>query len=526
MRASVWHSKPSGAGTKHHCASEQPVAANFSSPPTAPRKLQKKNTPASAWAGCPDGRRATGHIDQMSRDPSRRPPTPYAPLLQDIAAFRADSPCPFPLPAFVACLRTARRGAAAGPSGATNEHLRILLDDEGDTQLLHCAACRLAHADLPPPVLAALRIGRMTALQKPNSRGIRALVVGDVLRRLVGRRWLRVLRAATELDPRATVLSVDAVGAFDYVSREAMLSALLRHPDLRPLVPFARQFYSTPSSYTWTDDSGCSHVIAQGEGGEQGDPLMPALYALAQQPALCEVQAQLRNGKAIFAFLDDTYVVANPDRVRTLYDAFRAALWRHARVELNRGKTRVWNTAGKEPPGIADVQGDSDAVVWTGDWSLRPDKQGLLVLGTPLGNDAFVQRQLELKRAEHDKLLTRIPAVEDLQAAWCLSALLGFADAELPEASARSARLPLQCGGREQNSRLRVGCGLWRTVAREWGDECRINGELSSVPKGQAIAHDLNPHGVADRNINVHVSETNIARDSSAGLAGEGVLEW
>ena len=177
------------------------------------------------------------------------------------------------------------------------------------------------------------------------------------------------------------------------------------------------------------------------------------------------------------------YVVARPDRVRPLYDAFRAALWRHARVELNRGKARVWNAAGEEPPGIADMQGDSDAVVWTGDWSLRPDQQGLLVLGIPLGSDAFVQRQLELKRAEHDRLLTRIPAVEDLQAAWlllrfcacpranyllrvlppaatlpfaeahdaavdrCLFARLGFADAPLPELSTRSARLPLQCGG-------------------------------------------------------------------------------
>ena len=84
------------------------------------------------------------------------------------------------------------------------------------------------------------------------------------------------------------------------------------------------------------------------------------------------------------------------------------------------------------------------------------------------------------------------------------------------------------CRAGKRNSRLRVGCGLWRAVAREWGDECRINGELSSVPEGQAIAHDLNPPGVADRNINVHVSDTNIARDSSAGFAadaGEGVLE-
>ena len=36
----------------------------------------------------------------------------------------------------------------------------------------------------------------------------------------------RLLRAAAEADPRATNLSVDAVGAFDYVSRQATLSAL------------------------------------------------------------------------------------------------------------------------------------------------------------------------------------------------------------------------------------------------------------------------------------------------------------
>ena len=69
----------------------------------------------------------------------------------------------------IACLRSEMRGVPAGPSGATNEHLHILLDDEGDTQLLHRAACRLARADLPPPFLAVLRVGRITALQKPTT---------------------------------------------------------------------------------------------------------------------------------------------------------------------------------------------------------------------------------------------------------------------------------------------------------------------------------------------------------------------
>ena len=41
-------------------------------------------------------------------------------------------------------------------------------------------------AQVPDDVLAAVRVGRVVALQKPNGR-VRAVVVGDVLRRLVGR---------------------------------------------------------------------------------------------------------------------------------------------------------------------------------------------------------------------------------------------------------------------------------------------------------------------------------------------------
>ena len=81
------------------------------------------------------------------RDPARRPAETHGPMSPDIAAFQPGEPCPFPLHPFLTCLRTARRGAAAGPSGATNEHLRTLLDHEEDSQLLHGAAERLAHAD-------------------------------------------------------------------------------------------------------------------------------------------------------------------------------------------------------------------------------------------------------------------------------------------------------------------------------------------------------------------------------------------
>ena len=41
----------------------------------------------------------------------------------------------------------------------------------------------------------------------------------------------RVLRAAAEVDARAKIFSVDAVGAFDHASREAMLGALPARPE-------------------------------------------------------------------------------------------------------------------------------------------------------------------------------------------------------------------------------------------------------------------------------------------------------
>ena len=104
---------------------------------------------------------------------------------------------------------------------------------------------------------------------------VRALAVGDVLRRLVGRVLAQhfaphfqphqygLSTAATEACPRATVLSVDAVGAFDHVSRGSILDALHSRRELQPLLPYARQFYAAPSVYSWFDDDGRAHEVCQ-----------------------------------------------------------------------------------------------------------------------------------------------------------------------------------------------------------------------------------------------------------------------
>ena len=105
-------------------------------------------------------------------------------------------------------------------------------------------------------------------------------------------------------------------------------------------------FYGSRSQYLWTDQHGDAHVVEQAEGGEQGDPLMPALFALGQHRALQEVQAHLLPGEHLFAFLDDIYVVSAPARSREVFELVRSASQGHCGIGVNMGKTKVWNAAG------------------------------------------------------------------------------------------------------------------------------------------------------------------------------------
>ena len=73
------------------------------------------------------------------------------------------------------------------------------------------------------------------------------------------------------------------------------------------------------------------HEILQGEGGEQGDPLMSLLFSLGQHRALLAVNARLIEGESLFAFLDDLYVLCSPERVGEVHKVIQQELW--SRVE-------------------------------------------------------------------------------------------------------------------------------------------------------------------------------------------------
>ena len=68
----------------------------------------------------------------------------------------------------------------------TVEHLQRLLDHPKDYQLFFQVAERLARGQVPEEIQAAIRMGRLTALREADG-GVRGIVAGDVVRRLVAR---------------------------------------------------------------------------------------------------------------------------------------------------------------------------------------------------------------------------------------------------------------------------------------------------------------------------------------------------
>ena len=133
---------------------------------------------------------------------------------------------------------------------------------------------------------------------------------------------------------------------------------------------------------------------------------MPLLFSIGIQGALEEVGRSLKPGQHLSAFLDDIYLLCEPDRVKPLYNIPGEALFRVAGIHLHEGKTRVWNRGGIAPGQVEELGPAARSC------------DGIKVLGTPLGTAQFVSPLMEERIAEERKLWEAIPNVPDLQCAW------------------------------------------------------------------------------------------------------------
>ena len=171
--------------------------------------------------------------------------------------------------------------------------------------------------------------------------------------------------------------------------------------------PFVRHLYGRPSTHLW-EEMGEVDEIAQGEGGEQGDPWMPILFSLGQHAALGQMPGCKTARGSSHILTTSTWFVRHVES------------WN---IRIHHGKTQLWNRGGSQPAGVAELTlagrlVEPDAVVWKSDPELSLSQGGLRVLG--LHRPLCIVDQLVSKSVEHELLFQRIPTVKDLQAAWLL----------------------------------------------------------------------------------------------------------
>ena len=58
------------------------------------------------------------------------------------------------------------------------------------------------------------------------------------------------------------------------------------------------------------------------------------------------LQLRLTPQERLFALIDDIHVVCSPDRVLPIFQALEFELWVHSRIQIQRGKTQLWNKGG------------------------------------------------------------------------------------------------------------------------------------------------------------------------------------
>ena len=113
----------------------------------------------------------------------------------------------------------------------TVEHLQHLLDHPKDLRLFFQVAVRLERGQVPEsPWVVAGDGGRCPQIGWAQA-GCECIS--------------HVLQALTELNPNATILSVDGMSAYDMMSRKAMLQGLSNVEGGRGALPFVSMFYGT-----------------------------------------------------------------------------------------------------------------------------------------------------------------------------------------------------------------------------------------------------------------------------------------
>ena len=139
--------------------------------------------------------------------------------------------------------------------------------------------------------------------------------------------------------------------------REAMLNGLRSVDGGNAALPFVLQLNGNPSSHLWDHDNGTNEIL-QGEGGEQGDPLMPMLYSF-HNTLLCALCNRDFGLKSVFLHFLMTFTLSAALNGFVASQPHSDPCWKEADLEFRRTRAswvddilRIAQVADPRHPGV------------------------------------------------------------------------------------------------------------------------------------------------------------------------------
>lgn len=296
------------------------------------------------------------------------------------------------------------KGSAPGPSGWTFEHIKtVALASEHGMNATHSFINSILAGNMPD--WPDFRASRLIPLKKTGG-GIRPIAIGEVWARLasmcamacspevgpglaplqlgVGIRggaqcMGHAINAGVRAHPDYVVLQLDAKNAFNTLSRQDMLEAVLdRAPKLGR---YALWMYTTPSPLHLTQAPVGRDTLWSRAGVRQGDPCGPLFFALAMQGALEQVNSHFQDVE-VLAYLDDVFLLGPAHMVEQAYRFFERCTLELGLV-MQPTKSTVYspNTSSAQTVGVK--------------LGFNVSTTGIVAAGCPVGEDGFVCQQAD-----------------------------------------------------------------------------------------------------------------------------------
>ena len=180
----------------------------------------------------------------------------------------------------------------------------------------------------------------------------------------------------TDLDDRATVLSIDGIGAQCLKVCDQWTGAA-QHFHL------SCSSMGTPPSHWWTMTV-VSHTRScrAKEGSRVTHWSQCCARSSASGAPFCPVPPRRR--QSFVGLHDHIYIVSQLERVGDIHAHLRDELWQHSRIQIPSGKTPMWNRGGFDPPGHAALLEAARATPWFGDLA-DPAKERGIAFSAPKG---------------------------------------------------------------------------------------------------------------------------------------------